>query len=499
MAINPIEVISRTRSRIARVAAIRAAVYFVAPAITAAALGVFLPSIGHLTWERLGYALRPEAMDAARIGLFAAAAVIVAAGAVRAWIAWRSSSNFIAAAEQIDARLKAHEQVVTLANLAAPEAPDAIRSRRSSLFPMLWRSVMGLLAAFDPRREFTIELGRPLARSSAFAAAVAVALGLAMLALVEPPTPMMKTAMRLRDLADKIEQSATTPEDRALAQEVRKVARNLLKPNLPPEEKKKELENLKQQLDKREAGANQQKGQQQASSSGGSSGSAASQNASGQGQGKGEGGNAQNQNGQGKGQGPGGNKPSGKKDPNKIELRNEIAKAEAQVQTEQPTPDQTGKKPSPAEETGSAPQPGSSPNQKGGNQKNLGQKGTAPMPVPQPGANAQNKMPSGKGDSTKKGGGGGDTHLGEFPAPADYQRFLKPGEKGEGVNIKDARYVMFRIPAAITTGAEGKTVTDTERPKASTPYTNAPLAPSADNAPPDERQLVPPRYRDLIR
>lgn len=498
MAINPIEVISRTRSRIARLAAISAAVYLAAPALTAAAMGAMLPAIGHLTWERLGYVLRPGAMDAARMGLFAVAGLILAIAAVRAWLAWRTSSDFIAAAEQIDLKLKAHEQVVTLANLAAPDAPDAVRARRSPLFPLLWRSVMALMGAFDPRREFALELGRPLARSSAFAAAIAVALGLAMLALVEPPTPMMKTAMRLRDLADRIEETATTPEDHTLAKEVRKVASDLLKPKLPPEEKKKELENLKQQIDKREAAAGQQKGQQAGSSSGAASGSSASQSGSGQGQGAGQG-SAQNQKGQGKGQGPGGDKSGAKKDQNNIELRNEIAKAEAQVQTEEQTPDLTGKKPSPAEKTGSAPQPGKDANQKGGNQKNLNQKGTAPMPVPQPGANAQNKMPSGKGDSTKKGGSQGDTHLGEFPAPAEYQRYLKPGEKGEPVSIKDARYVMFRIPAAAAGGGEGKTVTDTERPKASTPYTNAPLAPSADNAPPDERQLVPPRYRDLIR
>jgi len=42
-------------------------------------------------------------------------------------------------------------------------------------------------------------------------------------------------------------------------------------------------------------------------------------------------------------------------------------------------------------------------------------------------------------------------------------------------------------------------VEDSARPNAATPYTNAPLKASGDTAPPDERQLVPPRYRDLIR
>jgi len=55
------------------------------------------------------------------------------------------------------------------------------------------------------------------------------------------------------------------------------------------------------------------------------------------------------------------------------------------------------------------------------------------------------------------------------------------------------------VPGAPSTGDGGRTVLDTERPRASTAYVNAPLAPSNDNAPPDERQLVPPRYRDMIR
>jgi hypothetical protein len=64
--------------------------------------------------------------------------------------------------------------------------------------------------------------------------------------------------------------------------------------------------------------------------------------------------------------------------------------------------------------------------------------------------------------------------------------------------MRDARYVMFRIPGATVSAGTGKTVLDSERHKATTAYVNAPLAPSSDNAPPDERQLVPPRYRDMI-
>jgi hypothetical protein len=92
----------------------------------------------------------------------------------------------------------------------------------------------------------------------------------------------------------------------------------------------------------------------------------------------------------------------------------------------------------------------------------------------------------------------GDTHLGEMPTSTNAQRFLKPGEKGSTVDMKDARYVMFRLPGAPSSGNGGKTVLDTDRPTATTAYVNAPLAPTSDDAAPDERQLVPPRYRDMI-
>jgi hypothetical protein len=57
---------------------------------------------------------------------------------------------------------------------------------------------------------------------------------------------------------------------------------------------------------------------------------------------------------------------------------------------------------------------------------------------------------------------------------------------------------MFRVPAAIPVGSGGVTVLDPNHAKATTPYVNAPLKETSNDAPPDERQLVPPRYRDLI-
>jgi hypothetical protein len=60
--------------------------------------------------------------------------------------------------------------------------------------------------------------------------------------------------------------------------------------------------------------------------------------------------------------------------------------------------------------------------------------------------------------------------------------------------------VTFRLPTdTLAAGGEGKTVPDTGRPAAQTAYTNAPLREQRLAISPDERQLVPPRYRDLIR
>jgi hypothetical protein len=42
-------------------------------------------------------------------------------------------------------------------------------------------------------------------------------------------------------------------------------------------------------------------------------------------------------------------------------------------------------------------------------------------------------------------------------------------------------------------------VPDSARPQASTPYTNSPLKQERLPVSPDEQQLVPPRYRELIR
>jgi hypothetical protein len=510
VAINPVELISVARKRIARIAAIRASIYFLAPALTAMVLCAMLPAIGAMTWERIGYLLAPNVMLDARMAMAAAGIIAILIGAFRGWRAYSAADDFVGAAIQVDQRVHANEQVVTLATLADPAAPEALRPARSPLFPVLWRNVTALLSSFNPEKEFTVEVAAPIEKSSLPSAAIAIALGIAMLALIRPPSPLDKTALELRKLADKIEASATSPEDKQIAQKVKKVATNLTNPNVTPEEKEKELDAVLAEVEKKEASAGDQSGA--ASGGKGAGAGTSSSSAAGGSEGKGEGGQSQGQGkGTGKGEGKGGsasaqnaqNKGGKKNGQNNgtadtIELKNELAKAQAQVQTEDIAANQAPNKPSPDAKTAQAPQPGNNPNQQGGSTKNPNEKGSAPMPVPQAGNNAGNQMPNGQGKKPNTGGTGGDTHLGEFPTAANYERFLKPGEKGMGLHLNDARYVVFKIPSGPTSGDEGKTVIDTERPKATTAYTNAPLAPTADTAPPDERQLVPPRYRDLI-
>jgi hypothetical protein len=73
------------------------------------------------------------------------------------------------------------------------------------------------------------------------------------------------------------------------------------------------------------------------------------------------------------------------------------------------------------------------------------------------------------------------------------------GEHGPAINIRDARYVTFQLPTEIQSAGTGAIVPDNTRTRATPPYTNAPLKQERLQISPDEQQLVPPRYRELIR
>ena len=523
---NPIETIGSASARIARLAAIRVMLCAIAPAFTAIALGIFLQPIGEVTWEQYGYSLTPDRANVFSLSLVGAGVVVLLAGLVLAFRAYRRDHDFVAAAAELDDRLECSQEIVTFATLANPASLESGRARRTPLFPVLWRRAIALFSGFDVRREFRLEVGEPLRRSSIFAGVVALAMVLATLGLVRAPTPEDREAAKLRAIAAEIAKTSTGADDAALAEKIREAADALENSKLPPEEKKKRIEDAmreaKRAAEKRnnnEAGKNQAAGksaaqsekgngksQGQGTSSGtgtgeGKSGTGAGQNAGGNNPGPGKGGTGNNS---GKNQGGNAAAKNDKNDQNKsnasnIELQNELAKAEAQVETanaKNPGPDS---KPGNDKNQGGANKPGDMTNQdKTGSQLDPNKRGD----MPKPGANGDRNIPSAGGkpkNDRDMGSNLGDTHLGEMPTSTNAQRFLKPGEKGSTVDIKDARYVMFRLPgAAASSGNGGKTVLDSDRPTATTAYVNAPLAPTSDDAPPDERQLVPPRYRDMI-
>ena len=467
--------------------------YGVLPAIVAVAMAVSIRALGHLTWEQWGYLLSP-ASERVLFEAFIAVAMLTVIGA--AAIAWRSyvrALDFVGAAEQVDEAVGGHQQVLTFATLADPSAPEETKARRGPLFPVLWKSAVSFLESFDPKNAFPFRLGRPITRSSMFAFGIAFAMILATLGLVRPPAPLQKEAMKLREIANAIEKSSTGPGDLALASSVRGTADALESPNLPPEQKKQKLEQLMQQMashgDEKQGGGNE-KGN-------GPGTNAPSKDGKGQGKEPGNGsgsssnpGNGANQNQQGKGEGQ--NDKS--QDKNSIELQNEIAKAEAQVEQDQSKNSGTPPPSAADKDKGDEARQGKGENTKApGNQPNPQQPGNVPTQSAQ---GSKNTPPDGgKNQQTGKDQG---SSMGEAPSNSGVkaQRFTKGS--GEALNIHDARYVMFRLPSAIPVGSGGITVLDPNRTKSSTPYVNAPLKETSNDAPPDERQLVPPRYRDLI-
>jgi hypothetical protein len=500
---NPVEILMSARRRVALVEAARAACYAVVPAIVAAVLAVTIRPLGALTWERLGYLLAPERAATVELAMLAVAALAALAGIALGVRAWMRANDFILAAGEVDDAVGGHQQILTLATLADPDHPQPPGRERSPLFPLLWRAALGFLGGFDPRRAFPLALGRPLARSSALGLALGAMMILATLGLVRPPTPLQATAARLRELANEIASASTESSDLALASKVRDLADSLSNPTLPPERKLEQLQQLMKEVERRQQERQQKGSGAQASKSSGSGGASPSPESKGESKGKGQGkgtGTGSSKGGKGVGKnlhGTAENKSGKKAEGQSIELQNELAKAQAQVEAanaKNPSPES---KPGPQEAKSEAPKPGASPKQKGaGEQPNLNQPGN----IPRPGAAGEKKLPQGGGNRNAqqdKGSNLGTTRLGEFPAPAKFQRYLKPGEKGE-LNIQDARYVMFRLPSATPIGAGGTSVIEKGRPRAATPYVNAPLKETGANAPPDERQMIPPRYRELI-
>lgn len=492
--INPVEQIVVARRRLKQVAALRAGLALALPALTALVLAATLGAIGAATWERVGYALAPARLGGLRLALLIAGVATLGGCALMAWRAWRAADDFMDAAERVDDAVNGHQEIVTLASLADPAESPSQRAQRTPLFPLLWRRAAGYLERFDPNRAFAFEVRRPLARSLPIAAVMVVMLAAVALALVRPPTAEQLQARKLRAAAQQLASSPSSA-DKELASKILAAAAALENPQLPPQEKLARLAEAMSELQKQQQGSSPQQTAKNASGSGNGKGN------SGKGNGKGTAPGQDSGNGQGKGQGQGqgqgenqGNHPNGPKSNQQIvELRNDLSKAQAQVETgagsksNAPKPGQGDK--------GNALKPGSNPNEKGPSQQ---PDAMAKGNIPRPDTSAKGQMPAGGSKSGKnEKGGHGDTHLGEFPVAENFPRFYKPGE-GPAIQIRDARYVLFRLPTEVVSATGGKLVPDTNRPTTSVPYANVPLKAERLDATPQERQLVPPRYRDLI-
>jgi hypothetical protein len=297
---------------------------------------------------------------------------------------------------------------------------------------------------------------------------------------------------------------------------MRDVARDLENPKLPAEQKLQELAAMKRELTRVEQNR-QSGGTSTAKNAAGGSGSSGSAKGSGSGTGTGNGngtgsgtgaghgesaessaGKGDNT-GSGAGSGSGGNNKGNKNDQKMVELGKDISKAQAKIQAENGPRDQSGGQQQANNGSGSAPKEGNNPNATGPQTQ---PSGAGQVQSPRPGSEARNNLPGPSG-GTPSGrrddkGSMGDTHLGEIPKAGNYERFYKPGE-GPPLDIHDARYVTFRLPGtAVSNAGAGRTVADAEHPVAAAGYTNAPLKQERLADTPDEQQLMPPRYRDLI-
>lgn len=508
--VNPVEVIGASRDRIARIAALRAALRGAPMALIAAILGLGFDRLGALTWERMGYVVAPALGAGLRAGLLGAGVGGLALVAYMTWREFRRAADLLAAAEQIDRLVDGKQEIVTLAALEEAGGPQS----RSSLFPVLLRRTVDYLAGFDPARQFRFEVGPPLLRSSLLSLAVMVLLGLSMLALVRPPSPSVQLARRLRAVAEQLTSSGpgAGAGATALAARLRAAAAALENPSLPPKEKIEQLAAISRALEEIErkqenkGSATPQQGKSASGSGKGKSTSGSGKSESGTGEGSGQGKSATGRNEGGAGKNHGTESGSGDKDKSKqneqlVELRKELRESQAKLENSEPNAGQPQPRPG-RNDKGEAPKPG-----EGADPKNAGKKGRGMQDVKQPrpgqaGSEARNEARTeakGGAPNQRSGADSGDTHLGQFPAPMRYERFYKLGEKGPALEIRNAKYVLFRIPPAPSSGNRGKTVLDKERPAATTPYTNVPLKAERLKAAPDERQLVPPRYRDLIQ
>jgi len=504
---DPVKAIQAVKHRLARLAALQTITALIPPVVVLAAAGLGLRYLGVHTWERLGFMLSAQSESHLQTGLLAAAALGVIASGVMAWLSFRRGNDPIQAAELIDRKLGCREEVLTLATMAE----DAASSLRSPLFPLLWRRASEYMDKLNPiRRVFPFQAGPPL-RQALFLSICTLALlmtGITVLLAANHP-PLGAEARQIRKLAREIANTGADAQTRELADKLHAVADTLEDPKVPPEIKLEQLASAQRELKAQQQRRQQQRGEagkSEEAAGKGNQGQGAGQGKEGAGQGKEGAGQGKEGSGQGQGQGKGTGQGAGtatgkeKNGDNQIaQARKDISKVQAQLEAEAAKRNSAQRSDSGGQK-GRSPRPGEQPDlaslESAKNRPDLGR-----IKMNRQNGQEQSRSPSAQSGQTRKdfGSSRGDTHLGQFPQPANFERFYKAGEHGPPLDIKNARYVLFRIPPAAQSGGRGKSVIDNQRTSATVPYQNLPLKDERIAAEPDERQLVPPRYRDLLR
>jgi hypothetical protein len=498
---DPVQVIQTVRQRLARLAAMQTLAALLPPLVILAAVAIGLRALGESSWERWGIAMTTDTARHLQMGLVCAAALGLVAAAVAAFLSFHQGDDQLAAAEQIDQRLGCRQEVITLATLAGTTPVES----RSPLFPILWRRAAQHLDRLDPARTFPFQIKEALRRAAILTVCTigVLAAGITMLLAAGKP-PLIAQGAQLRKIAREI--AASNPSDaqtRELAAHLRAVAKTLDNPAVPPETKLEQLASVEQEVK-----AQQQRRQQQGSNTGtASAGKGTGKGSQGQGTGEGKGSAGQGKEGAGSGPGKGagtgtgngGGIKGGKGEVQLVEARRDLSKLQAQLEAE--AKQKSGQREANNGTKARAPHPGEQPNlatiQSARNSSNLN-----PLkPKQAHGQDQSNTRREEPGAQQRRdyGSSQGDTHLGQFPRPGNFERFYKAGEHGEPIDVKNARYVMFRIPTAIVSAGAGRSVADNDRSTARVPYANLPLKDERIAADPDERQLVPPRYRELLR
>jgi hypothetical protein len=503
---NPIEVINLARQRAGKVAALNVTVLGSPVCLLTAFVALELGQRSGQVWRRMGIALSSTAASRIRISLLALAGAGLMVTAWSSWRAYRQARDLKRLAARLDGEINAHQEILTFGEVIAGGTEAA--STRSPLFPVLWQRVSEYLSSFDPAACFRINMPRLLARSALLTVTWLVLLfGSLILFSSSQRPPYYNEARRLAELANEIDKTTSSAQTQALARRLRAGARALLNPNTSDKEKLIQLTALRRELEQAEpGGTHAEKPQAKAAArAGGASAGQGSANQRGTGagkqnQGQGEGGKG----GEGRGLGKQRSAGAATEEQGLLEqARNELSKVEKQLETG------TARQPKSATKIGDN-NPQGQQRQTSGGQANVNplRPGNQPVPAPEnKEGTGSRRQQTARGEATPKAGAGtknpgaghGDTRLGETPASRAYARFYKPGEHGPALGIKDARYVTVSIPPAAEPAAGGKIIAGGAPSKAATPYANLPLPTGAVPANPQEQQLVPPRYRDLLR